>query len=115
MVKMDNKFKDLPLRNGVGIVVLNKENKIFVAKRIDNPKNFWQMPQGGVNKGEKLLSAALRELEEETGMKEVELIQEIEKSIRDDGSISQAERSKLMKKFWALVKVLQEPVKKKAA
>jgi len=49
MVKMDNKFKDLPLRNGVGIVVLNIENKIFVAKRIDNPKNFWQMPQGGVN------------------------------------------------------------------
>ena len=78
MVKMDNKFKDLPLRNGVGIVVLNKENKIFVAKRIDNPKNFWQMPQGGVNKGEKLLSAALRELEEETGMKEVELIEEID-------------------------------------
>ena len=78
MVKMDNKFKDLPLRNGVGIVVLNKENKIFVAKRIDNPKNFWQMPQGGVNKGEKLLTAALRELEEETGMKEVELIQEID-------------------------------------
>ena len=78
MVKMDNKFKDLPLRNGVGIVVLNKKNKIFVAKRIDNPKNFWQMPQGGVNKGEKLLSAALRELEEETGMKEVELIEEID-------------------------------------
>ena len=78
MVKMDNKFKDLPLRDGVGIAVLNKENKIFVAKRIDNPKNFWQMPQGGVNKGEKLLSAALRELEEETGMKEVELIQEID-------------------------------------
>ena len=78
MVKMDNKFKDLPLRNGVGIVVLNKENKIFVAKRIDNPKNFWQMPQGGVNKGEKLLTAALRELEEETGMKEVELIEEID-------------------------------------
>ena len=81
MVKMDNKFKDLPLRNGVGIVVLNKENKIFVAKRIDNPKNFWQMPQGGVNKGEKLLTAALRELEEETGMKEVELIQEIDGTI----------------------------------
>lgn len=78
MVKMDNKFKDLPLRNGVGIVLLNKVNKIFVAKRIDNPKNFWQMPQGGVNKGEKLLSAALRELEEETGIKEVELIQEID-------------------------------------
>ena len=75
---MDEKFQNLPLRSGVGIVILNKENKIFVAKRIDNPKNFWQMPQGGVNKGEKLLSAALRELEEETGMKEVELIQEID-------------------------------------
>ena len=75
---MDEKFRNLPLRSGVGIVILNKENKIFVAKRIDNPKNFWQMPQGGVNKGEKLLSAALRELEEETGIKEVELIEEID-------------------------------------
>ena len=78
---MDEKFRNLPLRSGVGIVILNKENKIFVAKRIDNPKNFWQMPQGGVNKGEKLLTAALRELEEETGMKEVELIQEIDGTI----------------------------------
>ena len=78
MVKMDNKFKDLPLRNGVGIVVLNKENKIFVAKRIDNPKNFWQMPQGGVDKDEDFLSAAYRELEEETSIKDVELIKEID-------------------------------------
>ena len=45
----------------------------------------------------------------------VELIQEIEKSIRDDGSISQAERSKLMSKFWKLVKAIQAPVKAKAA
>ena len=45
---MDEKFRNLPLRNGVGIVVLNNENKIFVAKRIDKPKNYWQMPQGGV-------------------------------------------------------------------
>ena len=43
---MEEKFKNLPLRDGVGIIVLNKENKVFVAKRIDNPKNFWQMPQG---------------------------------------------------------------------
>jgi putative (di)nucleoside polyphosphate hydrolase len=46
---MNKNLKDLPLRSGVGIVVLNKENKVFVAKRIDNPKNFWQMPQGGVD------------------------------------------------------------------
>ena len=78
MVKMEEKFKNLPLRNGVGIVVLNKENKVFVAKRIDNPKDFWQMPPGGVNKGEDFLNAAFRELEEETGMKKVKLIQEIE-------------------------------------
>ena len=49
---MNKNFKDLPLRSGVGIVLLNKENKVFVAKRIDNPKNFWQMPQGGVDEGE---------------------------------------------------------------
>ena len=62
---MLEKYKNLPLRNGVGIVILNKQNKIFVAKRIDNPKNFWQMPQGGVDDGEDYLSAAFRELEEE--------------------------------------------------
>ena len=75
---MDKKLKSLPLRNGVGIVVLNKKNKVFVARRIDNPKNFWQMPQGGVDKGEDFLSAAFRELEEETSIKDVELITEIE-------------------------------------
>ena len=75
---MDKKFKNLPLRNGVGIVLLNKDNKIFVAKRIDNPKNFWQMPQGGVDDGEDFLSAAYRELEEETSIKNVELIKEID-------------------------------------
>ena len=73
----DEKFKDLPLRNGVGIVVLNKENKVFVAKRIDNPGNFWQMPQGGVDNGEDFLTAAYRELYEETSIKNVELIEEL--------------------------------------
>ena len=75
---MQEKFKDLPLRSGVGIVVLNKDNKVFVAKRIDNPKNFWQMPQGGVDEGENFLSAAYRELEEETSIKSVKLIHEID-------------------------------------
>tara|TARA_Y100000591_G_scaffold276488_1_gene253691 strand:+ start:502 stop:987 length:486 start_codon:yes stop_codon:yes gene_type:complete len=78
MVEMEKKFRNLPLRNGVGIILLNKENKVFVAKRIDNPENFWQMPQGGVDKGENFLNAAYRELEEETGIKDVELIQEID-------------------------------------
>jgi putative (di)nucleoside polyphosphate hydrolase len=77
---MEDKFKNLPLRKGVGIVVLNNKNKVFVAKRIDNPKNFWQMPQGGVDDGEDFLSAAYRELEEETSIKDVELIQEIDGS-----------------------------------
>ena len=75
---MTEKFKNLPLRSGVGIVVLNKDNKVFVAKRIDNPKDFWQMPQGGVDEGEDFLSAAYRELEEETNIKNVKLIKELD-------------------------------------
>ena len=75
---MKKKYENLPLRNGVGIVVLNKQNKVFVAKRIDNPKNFWQMPQGGVDKNEDFLSAAYRELEEETSIKNVKLIRELD-------------------------------------
>jgi len=75
---MNQEFKNLPLRSGVGIIVLNKKNKIFVAKRIDNPENFWQMPQGGVDINEDFLSAAYRELEEETSIKNVELIKEID-------------------------------------
>ena len=81
---MGEKFKHLPLRNGVGLVVLNNENKVFVAKRIDNPKNFWQMPQGGVNQNEDLLQAAKRELEEETGIKSVELVKELKEWLQYD-------------------------------
>jgi len=72
------KYNNLPLRLGVGIVLLNSENKIFVGKRIDNPVNSWQMPQGGVDKNENLLNAAFRELREETGVKNVKLIKEID-------------------------------------
>ena len=75
---MNKNYKDLPLRTGVGIVVLNKKNQVFLAKRIDNPKNFWQMPQGGVDNGEKFYEAAIRELEEETSIKTVSLIKEID-------------------------------------
>jgi len=70
--------KQLPLRIGVGIALINKENKVFVGKRIDNPKNFWQMPQGGVDKNEFFFEAAKRELEEETGIKSVKLLKEID-------------------------------------
>lgn len=75
---MKKEFQDLPYRSGVGIVVLNKNNKVFVARRIDNPKNLWQMPQGGVDKNEDFLTAALRELDEETSIKSVELIKELD-------------------------------------
>tara|TARA_Y100000590_G_scaffold464253_1_gene633245 strand:- start:730 stop:1203 length:474 start_codon:yes stop_codon:yes gene_type:complete len=69
---------ELPLRIGVGIVLLNHQNKIFVGKRIDNPANFWQMPQGGVDKNENFLEAAKRELEEETSIKSVKLVKELD-------------------------------------
>ena len=69
--------KNLPLRTGVGIIVINNQNKIFVAKRIDNPVNKWQMPQGGVDPGEELVDAMKRELIEETSIKSIKLLKEI--------------------------------------
>ncbi len=75
---MFKNFKELPFRNGVGIALLNEKNQVFVAKRIDNAKNFWQMPQGGVDEGENYFEAALRELKEETSIVSVSLIKEIE-------------------------------------
>jgi len=91
---MKKDLNNLPLRSGVGIVVLNKENKVFVAKRIDNPKNFWQMPQGGVDEGEDFLKAAYRELEEETSIKNVELIKEL------DGTITYELPDRLLGLIW---------------
>ena len=78
---MDKKFNNLPLIKGVGIVLLNQNNQIFVAKRIDNPNDFWQMPQGGIDIGENPLQAAYRELKEETSIKSVKLIKEINNEI----------------------------------
>ena len=68
----------LPLRIGVGIIVLNNENQVFVGKRKDNPIDKWQMPQGGVDKGESFLNAMKRELFEETSIKNFEILKELE-------------------------------------
>ena len=86
--------KKLPLRSGVGIVVLNKNDQVFVAKRIDNSKNFWQMPQGGVDKNEDYLAAAYRELEEETSIKNIDLVKEL------DGLISYELPKHLLGVIW---------------
>ena len=68
----------LPLRTGVGVILFNKENKIFVGKRKDNPIDKWQMPQGGVNKNENFLNAMKRELYEETSIKSIKIIRELD-------------------------------------
>ena len=68
----------LPMRLGVGIILLNEKNQIFVGKRRDNPGDKWQMPQGGVEHGEDFLTAMKRELHEETGIKSIKIIKEIE-------------------------------------
>jgi len=70
--------KILPLRIGVGIVVLNSDNKVFVGKRKDNPVDRWQMPQGGVDPGETLLEAMKRELIEETSIKNIKVLKELD-------------------------------------
>tara|TARA_B100001123_G_C15205429_1_gene985037 strand:+ start:363 stop:839 length:477 start_codon:yes stop_codon:yes gene_type:complete len=76
--------KQLPLRIGVGIALLNHNNDIFVGKRLDNPENYWQMPQGGVDQNEDFLQAAKRELEEETGIRSVKLIKELDEWLTYD-------------------------------
>tara|TARA_B100001123_G_scaffold373944_1_gene438895 strand:+ start:398 stop:877 length:480 start_codon:yes stop_codon:yes gene_type:complete len=85
----------LPLRLGVGIILLNNKNKVFVGKRIDNQEgNYWQMPQGGVDKNENFLEAAKRELEEETGVKTIKVIKEI------DGWLTYDLPNNLLGKIW---------------
>ena len=68
----------LPMRTGVGIIVLNNNNQVFVGKRKDNPGNKWQMPQGGVDKGEDFITAMRRELIEETSIKNIKILKEIQ-------------------------------------
>ena len=70
-------IQKLPFRIGVGIIVLNNKNQVFVGKRKDNPGNNWQMPQGGVDKGEDFISAMKRELMEETSIKNIKILKEL--------------------------------------
>ena len=69
----------LPMRTGVGIILLNNKNQVFVGKRRDNPGDYWQMPQGGVEGGENFLAAMKRELHEETSVKNIKIIKKISK------------------------------------
>ena len=71
--------KELPMRTGVGIILLNNKNQVFVGKRKDNPTDKWQMPQGGVEDGEDFLTTMKRELLEETSITNIKIIKEIEK------------------------------------
>ena len=68
----------LPMRTGVGIIVLNSNNQVFVGKRKDNPGDKWQMPQGGVDKGEDFITAMKRELVEETSIKNIKILKEVQ-------------------------------------
>jgi len=69
-------IKKLPLRPCAGIMLLNNDNKVFVARRIDTDLDAWQMPQGGIDKGESPRTAAIRELAEETGITDATIIAE---------------------------------------
>ena len=71
------KKNELPMRTGVGIIVLNNKDQVFVGKRKDNPGDKWQMPQGGVNEGEDFVAAMKRELMEETSIKNIKILKEI--------------------------------------
>ena len=71
-------FIKLPMRPGVGVIILNNENKIFVGKRKDNPIDKWQMPQGGVDEGENYITAMKRELFEETSIERIKILKEID-------------------------------------
>ena len=73
-------------RRGVGVMLLNRDGKAFVAARIDNPEDAWQMPQGGIEAGDEPWATALRELEEETGIppRLVEKVAECPERLRYD-------------------------------
>lgn len=69
----------LPYRKNVGLVLINAEGLVFAGQRLDNPGHAWQMPQGGIDAGERPKEAALRELQEETGVRP-ELVEKLAKT-----------------------------------
>ena len=102
--------KNLPYRKGVGMMVFNNDKKIFVGRRIDNQK-AWQMPQGGVDENEGCLSAAKRELYEETGIQSIRVIEKSKEKYTYDlpeyllGKIWKG-KYKGQKQRWFLIKFL---------
>jgi putative (di)nucleoside polyphosphate hydrolase len=83
------RFEDLPYRPCVGVMVLNRAGLAFIGRRIEGPEHIdathaWQMPQGGIDKGEEAWPAALRELREETNIRSVERIGEIAEWLKYD-------------------------------
>ena len=85
---------NLPLRIGVGAIVLNNNNHVFVGKRKDNPINKWQMSQGCVEKNEDLLNAMKRELYEETSITSIKVLKEL------DSWLSYELPSNLLGRIW---------------
>jgi putative (di)nucleoside polyphosphate hydrolase len=67
---------DLPYRDGVGVVLFNRQGQVFVGRRIDQVAEAWQLPQGGIDPGETPRQAALRELREEIGTADAEIVAE---------------------------------------
>ena len=84
----------LPMRQGVGVIVLNRNNEVFVAKRRDNPIDKWQMPQGGININETPFNAMKRELKEETSITTIKVLKEI------DNWLEYELPPNLLKKIW---------------
>ncbi|MDX1483301.1 MAG: RNA pyrophosphohydrolase [Alphaproteobacteria bacterium] len=77
-------ISELPYRPGVGIMLFNRNGQVLVARRLDMVSEAWQMPQGGIDKGESPLEAAFRELEEEIGTAKAELLAEAEEWLNYD-------------------------------